>query len=43
MGGACGAHRGGEGVHTTFWLGGLKGGDHGEDIGVDGRRILRWI
>jgi hypothetical protein len=29
MGGACGAHGGGgEGVHTTFWLGGLKGGDH---------------
>jgi hypothetical protein len=24
MGGACGAHGGGEGVHTTFWLGGLR-------------------
>jgi hypothetical protein len=36
MGGACGAH-------TTFWLGGLKGGDHQEDLGVDGRITLRWI
>jgi hypothetical protein len=31
------------GVHTTFWLGGLKGGDHEEDLGVDGRTTLRWI
>jgi hypothetical protein len=31
------------GVHTTFWLGGLKGGDHYEDLGVDGRITSRWI
>jgi hypothetical protein len=31
------------GVHTTFWLGGLKGGDHWEDLGVDGRITLRWV
>jgi hypothetical protein len=30
-------------VHTTFWLGSLKGGDHKEDLGVDGRTTLRWI
>jgi hypothetical protein len=30
-------------VHTTFRLGGLKGGDHYEDLGVDGRTTLRWI
>jgi hypothetical protein len=27
-------------VHTTFWLGSLKGGDHREDLGVDGRMDL---
>jgi hypothetical protein len=36
MDGACG-------VHTTFWLGSLKGGDHWEDLGVDGRITLIWI
>jgi hypothetical protein len=30
-------------VPPKFWLGSLKGGDHWEDLGVDGRRILRWI
>jgi hypothetical protein len=30
-------------VHTTFWLGSLKGGDHWEDLGIDGRITLRWI
>jgi hypothetical protein len=30
-------------VHTTFWLGSLKGGDHLEDLGVDRRITLRWI
>jgi hypothetical protein len=24
-------------------LGGLKAGDHWEDLGVDGRTTLRWI
>jgi hypothetical protein len=43
MGGACGSHGVGEGGHTTFWLGGLKEGDHLEDLGVDGRKTLRWI
>jgi hypothetical protein len=27
-------------VHTIFWLENLKGRDHSEDIGVDGRIIL---
>jgi hypothetical protein len=30
-------------MHTTFWFGSLKGGDHYEDLGVDGRITLGWI
>jgi hypothetical protein len=26
-------------VHITSWLGSLKGGDHWEDLGVDGYNI----
>jgi len=29
-------------VFTGFWLVGLKGSDHWEDLGVDGRIILIW-
>jgi hypothetical protein len=35
------AHMGRE-VFTGFWLGGLKGRDHWEEKGVDGRITLRW-
>jgi hypothetical protein len=27
-------------VFTSFWLGGLKGRDHWEDLGISGRIIL---
>jgi hypothetical protein len=39
MGGACSVHREDE----KFWLESLNGGDHSEDLGVDGKIILTWI
>jgi hypothetical protein len=30
-------------VHKWFWLGDLMEGEHLEDLGVDGRIILKWI
>ena len=30
-------------AYTGFWWGNLRGRDHLEDPGVDGRIILRWI
>jgi hypothetical protein len=29
-------------VFTRFWLGGAKGRDHWEDLGVDERITLKW-
>jgi hypothetical protein len=39
MGGACGTH-GRDEVHTKFWSENLKGRDHLEDLGIDGKMIL---
>jgi hypothetical protein len=30
-------------LHKGFWWGDLRRGDHLEDLGVDGRVILKWI
>jgi hypothetical protein len=30
-------------VYTRFWWENLRGRDHLEDQGIDGRIILRWI
>jgi hypothetical protein len=30
-------------VHTAFWWGDLREGDHLEGLGVDGTIILKWI
>jgi hypothetical protein len=29
-------------VHTGFWWGDLREKDHLQDLGVDGRLILKW-
>jgi hypothetical protein len=30
-------------MNIIFWFEGLKGGDHTEVLGIDGRIILKWI
>jgi hypothetical protein len=30
-------------VHTGFWWGKARGGDHSEDPDINGRIILKWI
>jgi hypothetical protein len=43
MGGAHNIHLRDEKCAQIFWLGNLKGKDHLEDLGVDGRILLKWI
>jgi hypothetical protein len=42
IGEACSSY-GEREVHTRFWWGDLREGDHPGDPGVDGRMILKWI
>jgi hypothetical protein len=42
IGYACSTH-GKDEKYRIFWLGNLKGRDHPEDLGVDGKIILDWI
>jgi hypothetical protein len=42
MGGACSTY-GEREVHTGYWWGDLREGDHMRDSGVDGRIILKSI
>jgi len=37
------ARMGGGEEHTGFWWGNPKKGDHLEDLGMDGRVVLKWI
>jgi hypothetical protein len=30
-------------MHAIFWFGNLKGKNHSEDLGIDGRIVLEWI
>jgi hypothetical protein len=30
-------------VHTEFWWGNVRERDHSEDLGLDGKVILKWI
>ena len=41
IGGACSTY-GGQEVHTEIWWRDLKERDRSEDVGVDGRVILKW-
>jgi len=41
MGGACSSY--GAEVHIRFWLGDLRERDKLQDLGVDGRIILKWL
>jgi len=43
MGGACSTYGGRGEVYTGFWWGNLRERDNLEDLGIDGRIILRWI
>jgi hypothetical protein len=43
MGGTRSTYGGRGEVYAGFWWGNLRGRNHLEDRGVDGRIILRWI
>jgi hypothetical protein len=43
MGGICSTHVRVETFYRIFWMENHKGRGYSEDVGVDGRIILKWI
>jgi hypothetical protein len=43
VGRACSVYGGKGEMHTGFWWKNLGGRDHMEDLGIDGRILLKWI
>jgi len=42
MGRACSLH-GTDEMHTKVWFENLNGRDHPEDLGINGKIVLKWI
>jgi hypothetical protein len=43
MGGTCSTHGRNQETQIKYWSENLKGKDHLEDLGIDERKLLKWI